>query len=331
MMKLSIVIPVYNAEMYISDCLESIFRQGLSNDDFEVIIINDGSTDNSMKAIADIADRHPNIRVTTQPNSGASVARNHGIAQTTGTYVMFVDADDLLIEQQLPLILKTALDTEADIIIADFLRMNDQKIKQSQFPTPLTTCNSKEQTGVAYLMKDLNPRECYIWNKLYRRSFLTDNRITFEPGICYEDIPFTYECLLKAQRCIHVPVPIYIYRMWHASVTTTFNKKKGTDLCTAIARLWQISKQEDLPPAVAKRLRDNTFTTFSLLLYNVSHEISNTKEQKDILAYLKEQAPDLRFTNGVKQRLTFFLYENMPGVYLSIRNLYGRIVEDIKK
>ena len=98
MMKLSIVIPVYNAEMYISDCLESIFRQGLSNDDFEVIIINDGSTDNSMKAIADIAERHPNIRVTTQPNSGTSVARNHGIAQTTGTYVMFVDADDLLIE-----------------------------------------------------------------------------------------------------------------------------------------------------------------------------------------------------------------------------------------
>ena len=330
-MKLSIVIPVFNAEMYISDCLESIFRQGLCNDDFEVIIINDGSTDNSMQAIAGIAAQHPNIRVTTQPNSGVSVARNNGIVQTTGTYVMFVDADDLLIEQQLPLILKTAIDTEADIIMADFLRMNDRQIEQFAFPTSPTTCDMEEKTGVDYFLNDFDPRECYIWNKLYKRTFLLDNHITFEPIICYEDIPFTYECLLKAKRCIHMKLPLYIYRMWHASLTTTFSKQKETDMCKSIARLWQISKQEDLPPTVVQRLHDNTFMTFSLLLYNVSREISNTREQKDILSFMKAQAPDLIFANGIKQRLTFFLYENMPDVYLSIRNFYGRIVEDIKK
>lgn len=102
MKQLSIIVPVYNVEKYIHPCLESIFRQGLKEDTFEVIIVNDETPDRSMEMITDIIEAHQNIHVIELHHQGLSMTRNHGMARATGEYIIFVDSDDLLIENVLP-------------------------------------------------------------------------------------------------------------------------------------------------------------------------------------------------------------------------------------
>ena len=97
-MDLSIIVPVYNVEEYVRPCLESIFKQDLDDSRFEVIIVNDGSTDRSMEMIADIIQAHSNITVINQENLSLSVARNNGIAVAKGEYIIMPDSDDLLTE-----------------------------------------------------------------------------------------------------------------------------------------------------------------------------------------------------------------------------------------
>ena len=123
MTKLSIILPVYNVERYIKPCLESIFKQGLDEDDYEVIIVNDGTEDRSMEVIEDIIAAHSNITVINQKNLSLSVARNNGIAEAKGEYILMPDSDDLLIENSLKPLLDKALETKADLVVADFLEM----------------------------------------------------------------------------------------------------------------------------------------------------------------------------------------------------------------
>ena len=127
-MRLSIIIPVFNVEKYIGPCLESIYRQGLSDNDIEVIVVNDGSTDNSMKVVEDIQFNHHNIQIIHQDHVGPSVCRNEGMEMAKGEYVLFVDSDDLLMDNGLTILLRKALDTSADMVVADFMRLNDDEI-----------------------------------------------------------------------------------------------------------------------------------------------------------------------------------------------------------
>ena len=96
--QLSIIVPVYNVEKYIRPCLESIFRQGIDDDNFEVIIVNDGTEDRSMEVIQEIISQHDNITVINQENLSLSVARNNGIAQAKGEYILMPDSEELMIE-----------------------------------------------------------------------------------------------------------------------------------------------------------------------------------------------------------------------------------------
>ena len=127
-MDLSIIVPVYQVEKYIRPCIESIFMQGLDEKRFEVIIVNDGTKDRSMEVIADIINQHKNIIVINQKNESLSVARNKGIAIAKGEYILMPDSDDFLVEYSLPPILDKALETKVDLVVADFLMIENKDI-----------------------------------------------------------------------------------------------------------------------------------------------------------------------------------------------------------
>ena len=129
MLKLSIIVPVYKVEKYIRSCIESIFMQGLDDEEFEIIIINDGTPDNSMGVIEDIINQHKNIKVINQENQGLSVARNKGIVAARGEYILMSDSDDLLIYNSLKPLLEKALESKADLVVADFLEMTTEEIQ----------------------------------------------------------------------------------------------------------------------------------------------------------------------------------------------------------
>lgn len=328
MKQLSIIIPVYNVEKYIRVCLESIFCQGMDEDLFEVIIVNDGTKDNSMGVIDDIIHNHKNIIVINQSNQGLSIARNNGITKACGEYLLFVDSDDLLTKDSLSLLLENAIKTKADLIIADFLKMSDQDILENYEKPALEKAHkTEEKTGWQVYIEDFNPRECYVWRFLFRRRFLYDNNITFIPSICFEDIPFIHESYLKANKCIRIHQTFYIYRVGNSSISNRINLKKGMDFGTAIANTWKLTQLKNLSPEILQRLIDNIFISFSALLYGISHEVPSLSDRKRILKHLMKTEPNLIFSNGIKQRLVYFIYKTAPYLYIEIRVLCAKYIE----
>ena len=196
MKKLSIIIPVYNVEKYIRDCILSIYDQNLHDEDFEVILVNDGTEDNSFEVIQDILTQHDNIIRVDQDNQGLSVARNTGIKNAKGEYVLFVDSDDVLVRESVGPLLLVANTSYADLVVADFLKLSDEEIRNYKIEEK-DDSSSVTKTGFELFLDDLDPSQNYVWRTMYRREFLLQNNLSFIPGICYEDIPFTPECYIQ--------------------------------------------------------------------------------------------------------------------------------------
>ena len=325
-MDLSIIVPVYNVEKYIRPCIESIFKQGLDDADFELIIINDGTKDRSMEVIADIISQHNNITVINQENQGLSVVRNNGIAAAKGDYILMPDSDDLLIENSLKPLLEIAHNSHADLVVADFLSMNDDEIEHTIISQlQQEEFDYKEKTGEELFLQDLDPYHCYVWRTLFRREFLLENNLTFVPGIYIQDVPFTHECYLKAKKCFRTSWLLNIYRKGHESATFSFNPQKAKDFCTAIAKTWELTHLDGLSPQIQNKLREDVYTSFSVMIWITIHKIKRVSERIDIIDSLKRQAPDLWFRNGTKQKLESYMYRLLPHLYIHLRYYYATI------
>ena len=124
--------------------------------------------------IQDIIDQHKNITVINQENQGLSMARNNGMAIARGEYILMPDSDDLLVENSLKPLLKNALETKADLVVADFLIMNDDEINNRQLIYQ-QEFSMKEMTGEELYMDDLKPNQFYVWHTLYKKDYITKN------------------------------------------------------------------------------------------------------------------------------------------------------------
>ena len=328
MIDLSIIVPVYNVEEYVRPCLESIFKQGLDDSRFEVIIVNDGSTDRSMEMIADIIQSHSNITVINQENQGLSIVRNRGIAIAKGDYILMPDSDDLLIYYSLKPLLEKALESQADLIVADFLSMTDKEIEQTD--TYFLQKNKfvfKEKNGEELFLQDLSPYQCYIWRTLFRRKFILDNNLSFVPGIYIQDVPFTHECYLKAKKCIRASWLLNIYRKGHESATFSFNPQKAKDFCIAIAKTWELTHLNGLSSQVQYKLREDVYTSFSMVLWIIIHKIRKSSERIEIIDFMKQKAPDLWFQNGAKQIFESFFYRYLPHLFIHLKYCYTQFLQ----
>lgn len=324
-MDLSIIVPVYNVEKYVRPCIESIFKQGLDETNFELIIVNDGSTDRSMEMIADIITQHKNITVINQENLSLSVARNNGIAIAKGEYILMPDSDDLLIENSLKPLLEKALETKADLVVANFIKMTSEDIVSFKGVTQ-DYAKFLEKGGKQLFLEDLNPYECYIWRTLYRREFIVGNHLSFFPGVCYQDVPFTHKCYLKAGKCLRTSWLMNIYRVREGSHTYSFNKKKAKDYCIIIRETWKLMALPDLSSQLKKKLEDDIYTSFTIFYYSMLHSIKNRAERIEIVDFFAQQNSSLKFTNGLKRKLESALLLSKPHLYLTIREWHWKWV-----
>ena len=328
-MDLSIIVPVYNVEKYVRACLESIFRQGLDEDRFEVIIVNDGTCDRSMEMIADIIGQHKNITVINQENQGLSVARNNGVKAATGDYIIMPDSDDLLIANSLPTLLKTALETKADLVVADFLMLGDEEIERYQPPVN-QTLKIREMTGIDLFLEDYTPYESYVWRTLYRREFLLENNIWNYPGILFQDVPFTHECYLKAKKCIRASWLLNIYRTGHASATYNFDMKKADDFCIAMRETWKLCSWEGHTPATLRKLKDDVFISFSHLIILISYSFKRRVDRWDTIKFIKRNLSDVNFDNGFRQRAVTVLFIHIPIIFIEANYYLRRLLRLFK-
>lgn len=326
MKQLSIIVPVYNVEKYIRACFESLFKQGLDDSYFEVIIVNDGTKDNSMKMIDDITRQHNNIIIINQDNQGLSVARNNGIAIAKGEYILMPDSDDFLVNYSLLPLLHKALETKADIVVADFLTIENEdmpnltEVVQREFSV-------QEKTGQQLFIEDLNPYQCYVWRTLYRREFLTANHLRFIKGINYQDVPFTHECYLKAQRCLKTSWILYVYRKNRPEAATTqFTVKKSRSYCIAMAATWNLKQTMKLSPTASYKLEADVYTSFSMMIYHTICKLNKREDRHKVIDTLKSEAPQLKFTQGLRQKMTSIMLRYFPYLYIDIYYIYGQIV-----
>ena len=323
---LSIIVPVYNVEEYIRPCMESIFQQGLDEDSFEVIVVNDGTKDHSMEVILDIIEQHKNITVLNQENQGLSVARNNGIAKAKGEYILMPDPDDLLIENSLKPLLEKAVESKADLVVADFLTMTNEEIEKNKY-IQQKDFSIQEKSGKQLFLEDLSPYHCFVWRTLYKKDFLKKEHLHFYPGIRFQDIPFTHECYLKANKCLRVSWILNIYRKWIGASTGSYDAKKLKDYCIAIAKTWNLSHL-NYNSTICDKIKEDMWISFTTMIRHTIHEINNNSERYSIIEFLKEKAPDIYFHNGIKQYIVSFLYKYMPHFFIRLFNIYVFIVED---
>lgn len=320
-MKLSIIVPIYNVEQYILECVQSVYRQALTENDFELILVNDGTQDNSFGVIKDIIHEHTNIIVVEQSNQGLSAARNTGLLYAKGDYILFLDSDDLLIDNTIPSLLALS-EKMPDLIVAGFKKMNNDEIHNFMAPSQ-DRIIVEEKSGEELFLRDLNPQQCYVWRTLYKKEFLDNNNLKFIRDIFFEDVPFTTECYLKARRCVKTSQIFYIYRQRVDSIVSTLNIKKIFDFNTVLARLWEMKRISDLSAEQEAKLMDILFVTFSISIWYVSHDNVLLKQRKDIVRDLENKIPDISFTNGLKQKIISCFYRIAPCTYIYIRGFFS--------
>lgn len=217
---ISIIVPTYNVEKYIRTCIESILAQTYRN--VEVIIVNDGSTDQSLAVISDLICSHHNVKVINQKNQGLSVARNTGIDVATGKYITFVDADDKIMPGFVSSLYQIADKTGADIVRGSFRDFNGNIPKGwvPDFNVP-TNC------GTIVLDQFLSSNISFVvWSSIYRLDFINSNHIRFTSGILLEDGDFTTRAYMLAKLVATSPEPNYAYRIRQGSILTTNNAQK---------------------------------------------------------------------------------------------------------
>lgn len=237
---ISIIIPAYNAEQCIAKCIASIACQDTAGVSIECIIVNDCSTDRcvavAQEAIA-ASQSAVNFRVVThERNQGVSAARNTGVAKATGTYVLFIDADDYLLPGSLAYFAgNIAQYPDADIIVGGFRENDDGASFFRHIDRPLYLTDRNEFTRL------LLNSQIYLqsWNKLVRRTLLTEGGIQFIRDIIYEDIPWNYDAFSRARSVLILPRDTYIYNYVETSlIHTIFDEakaKRAVSSCITVA------------------------------------------------------------------------------------------------
>ncbi len=221
MSKVSVIVPVYNVEEYLPKCIESCLAQTFT--DFDLILVNDGSKDNSLAICKEYEKKDSRIQVLDKPNGGLSDARNAGMKLVKTPYVYFLDSDDFIEPTLLDKCITKLNETDADMVIFDvyqyFMKTNTKEIIKSGYE--IETCvNVKDNPDV--LTKVLNA----AWNKMYKVSLFKENQIEYPVGYYYEDLGTTYKLMLKAKKICFINEPLYDYLADRpGNITQQFNNK----------------------------------------------------------------------------------------------------------
>lgn len=220
--RLSIIVPVYNVEQWLVRCLDSLYNQEFDEDEFEVIIVNDGSPDKSLQLADAYALRHRNMVVVTRENGGLSAARNTGLEHAKGKYVWFVDSDDFVEPNSIKSVLEYAETNDLDAMGFLFQYTYDDGKKKSfdyrpKFPNVIF--NGREfvcKTGFI----------CSPWAMIYRREFLENNSLLFMEGILHEDQEFSPRVKYLAEKIAHTDKIVYNYSQRTGSIMKSNRSKE---------------------------------------------------------------------------------------------------------
>jgi len=303
MPKVSIIVPVYNVEKYIEKCLTTLVNQTLQ--EIEIIVVNDGSTDNSKVIINEFINKFPNkIKYLEKENGGLSDARNFGIPYATGEYIAFLDSDDYVELNMYEEMYNKAKEEKCDYVECDFIWEYPNKIKND--------------IGIEYRGKNemiLNAR-VVAWNKLIKRSILEKNHFQFTKGVRYEDVDFFYKLVPHLNKVSFVRKPFVHYIQRDTSIANTQNEKTR-DIFVVLENTIKYYKENSLFEEYKNELE---YTYTRLLLCSSLLRIIKIKDKK-VKKDLLEKTWKVLNETFPKWKKNIYLQKNK-----SLKNLYIKSV-----
>lgn len=322
-MKISIIIPAYNCEKYIATCIDSCGNQGFAPNEYEVIVVDDGSKDRTGKILDQIVESR-NIKVIHQNNQGVSATRNNGLKAACGDYVIFVDGDDVLVRNSLPHLLNLAITHNLDIAKGSLTKRNDKEILEGDFQaanpsTERLTCINGEEA----MLQVFDPMKGWSVVNMFRRQFLIDNHLYYPEGISFtEDLAFTIKTYMHAQRFMEIPMVFYIYRQNETSCMATMNVKKlksAIDVIRLVKEEMKATKGD-----IKRKLTETIFASTSVVLWYISHHKSLFPKRKIITDELRKTLNKGIKCYNYKELMILLSVRLCPNFYVWSRYIFAR-------
>ena len=300
--KLSIIVPCYNVEKYLGCCLNSLLNQTFK--DFEIVAINDGSCDNTLKILEEYSKKDNRIKIISQENKGLSGARNTGIDAAIGDYIAFLDSDDWVSPNFYQKLYEAITKNDCDIAAATIIRKREHSEKYRVFYNEERIYSTLEDKLHACLI----PKCCYVWNKLYKANLVKNNK--FCEGVYFEDILWTPNILKISNKLVTVPDVTHYYRVNQNSIVKKNSPKKQSDSYKAKKYIIKFFDENNI------KLNKKQRTIVKEIRYLCSIPILKIKELDDTeIFYLFGLIPFLKRQSKNKER-TFY---NFFGIKLTIR------------
>ncbi|SHE37265.1 glycosyltransferase family 2 protein [Clostridium fallax] len=303
--KISVIVPVYNVENYIKECLDSLFSQTL--EELEIIIVNDGSKDNSLTIIEDLIKNKSNVKLINKENEGLGAARNTGLNYATGEYVAFIDSDDFVNINMFKDMYNLAKRESSDIVTCGNIRFYDGDIIKSKTSKEYKVYNSEEALKL-FLQKKII--EGFAVDKIYKKSLFIDNNIRYPEGKYYEDMEATVRLLFYANKITTLNSEFYYYRQRAGAITKVYNKKMIDDFNDTVIKVNEFIDEKEKVQAFKEEI-----DSYNIFACNYSYFLY-TK-------YLKKSFYNLRDNN------IFTLY-NKLGLLAALSNKCSGNGEKIK-
>lgn len=317
-MKLSIVVPVYNVEKYVRNCILSIIEQ--KDDlfkDVELIVVNDGTKDNSIEKIEDLLDKYSNISLISQNNQGLSMARNNGLEAATGEYVWFVDSDDW-VDSHAVATLMPYLDGKNDTIVMGAVNVTDQSSQKTHIYFP----GVKTMTGRDAFRNNCEQGYTSVLT-VYRRAFLENYNLRFMPGVFHEDNEFCPRVSYLSEKTTYIPDALYYIRRAVAdgrkSITTTANPKRAFDIIKVALSVADFCskyvKESDIKHALYNHISIDINNALEIIVG------CNSNQQQQFDKFYNENSSILNrclFGANVKYKIEALLFRLFPSIVIKV-------------
>lgn len=316
---ISIILPVYNVENYLIECFESILRQ--SYKEYELIVVDDGSYDNSLNIINHYKLKFENIKVFTQENKGVSEARNLALKHARGEYILFVDPDDFLKDNMLELMIDSALRYESDVVISNYyMYFNDRKYNKFIKSMQNEAIYSKDEVIDMMLKHKIQGQ---LWNKLFRHSLLKETNFKFESDRYIQDIFPVFRAISNANKISYIDEGLYFYRQRIGSTVNKKNKKLTQDYYHAMVSIIDFIEKNNINVRKSS-LKFFKAKAYSIFIYHYTNEsIDNNLKAFKNSSY---NSLDLKFLEflflgglNIEDKLRIFLWK------LGVFNLIKRV------
>ena len=313
--KVSVIVPVYNVEKFIDKCLNSLVNQTLK--EIEIIVVNDGSPDNSQKIIDKYVKKYPDkIKSYIKENGGQGSARNYGLKKTTGEYIGYVDSDDFVEKDMYKKLYNKAKENNYDIVVCGNYNVSED-YQNKNIDAFINNYNTD--------LENIFFGKMAVWNKIYKRDILIKNKLEFKEKVWYEDLAFTLKAIMNSNTFAFIDEPLYDYLIREGSTMNNSNVQRNLEILDAfndILSYIQHNKKEEYFNKIEFLAIDHIYISAIVRVLKADSDKNIKKETiEKLINYMNKNFPNYKSNKYINT-----LSKNRKIIYKLINiKMYGLI------